>query len=155
MSERVVLWVVDDVEANHALVRRSLPQGFEAVCDLVGHGSASDALLDIEVGLDADPERLPDVIFMDFFLGDSYGNEVTKKIREEFAKKKLQGPFIVDHSSAPPASLEIVKCGGDVAIEKDRHAPVSAGVKKLFPDIPTLSGFAGRARKATGAKGSA
>ncbi len=143
---RVVVWVVDDVEANHALVRRSLPLGFEAICDLVGVSSAEEALLQLEIGLDADPERLPDVIFMDFFLGDSYGNEVTKKIRVEFAKKKLQGPFIVGHSSAPPASLEIVKCGGDVAIEKDRHAPVSAGVRRLFPDMATLVGYAGRAR---------
>lgn len=144
---RVILWVVDDLEANHALVRRSMPAGFEAVCELVSHSSAEDALLHVEVGLDADPERLPDVIFMDFFLGDAYGNEVTKEIRKRFQAHKLAGPFIVGHSSAPPASLEIVKCGGDVAIEKDRHAAVSPGIQKLFPDLDTLKGFAGRAQR--------
>jgi CheY-like chemotaxis protein len=151
---RVVVWVVDDAAGNHALVRRSLPAGFEAICDVVEHWSGEEALLHVEIGFAGDPERLPDVIFMDFFLGDTYGNEVTKKIRAEFAAKKLAGPFIVGHSSSPPASLEIVKCGGDVAIEKDRHAPFSPGVKSLFPDLDALKSYAGRARKpATGTAG--
>jgi len=148
VGERAVVWVIDDVDANHALVRRSLPEGFESVCELVSHSSAEEALLHVEIGLDADPERLPDVIFMDFFLGDAYGNDVTKKIRDAFAARALAGPFIVGHSSSPPASYEIVRAGGDVAIEKDRHAPFSAGVRSIFPDLEALRGFAGRARRA-------
>jgi CheY-like chemotaxis protein len=147
VSARVVLWVVDDVADNHALVRRSLPPGFEAVCELVSFLDADEAILHLEVGLDADPERLPDVIFMDFFLGDAYGNELTKRIRVAFAQKGLAGPFIVGHSSSRPASLEIVRSGGDVAIEKDRNAPVSPGVRDLFPDVAALESHAGRARR--------
>ena len=149
MGARVVVWIVDDLEANHALVRRSLPANFETVCELVSHASAEEALLHVEIGLDADPERLPDVIFMDFFLGDAYGNEVTQKIRAAFLEKKLAGPYIVGHSSAPAASYEIVRAGGDVAIEKDRHAAFSAGVRALFPDLEALSRFCGRARQST------
>ncbi len=145
--QRAVVWVVDDLPANHALVRRSLPAGFEAVCDLVSVGSGEEALLHVEVGLDADPDRLPDVIFMDFFLGDGYGNEVTQKIRAAFGARRLAGPYIVGHSSSPPASLEIVRAGGDVAIEKDRHAAFSAGVRKIFPDLAALEDYAGRARR--------
>lgn len=148
MAARVVVWVVDDLDANHALVRRSLPPGFEAVCELVAIFSAEEALLHIDVALSAlEEELLPDVIFMDFFLGDSYGNEVTKAIRRIFATKRLQGPYIVGHSSSPPASLEIVRAGGDVAIEKDRHASVSPGVRKLFPDVEALRAHAGRSRR--------
>jgi CheY-like chemotaxis protein len=144
---RAVVWVVDDLPAIQALVKRSLPAGFEAVCELVALGSGGEALLHVELGLDADVERLPDVIFMDFFLGDGYGNEVTQKIRSAFKARSLAGPYIVGHSSSPPASLEIVRAGGDVAIEKDRHAPFSAGVRKIFPDLAVLGGYAGRARR--------
>jgi len=144
------VWVVDDVAAIHALVERSLPAGFEAVCDLVSHVCAGDALLDLEVGLDGDPDRLPDVIFMDFFIGDAYGNEVTKRVRELFAKKGLRGPYIVGHSSSPPASLEIVRSGGDVAIEKDRSVPVSPGVRQIFSTLDVLRSYSGRARKPVG-----
>ncbi len=147
MSLKAVVWIVDDVAAVHALVRRSLPTGFEEVCDLVSHVCGGDALLDLEIGLDADPERLPDVIFMDFFLGDTYGNEVTKKVRELFAAKGLRGPYIVGHSSSPPASLEIVRAGGDVAIEKDRSVPLSAGVQKIFATLEALRSYSGRARR--------
>jgi CheY-like chemotaxis protein len=142
-----VVWVVDDLDANHALVSRSLPVGWETACELVLHRSGAEALADVALGLDGDPGRLPDVIFMDFFLGDDYGHLVTKKLREAFAARGLTGPFVVGHSSSPPASLEIVRAGGDVAIEKDRHAPVSRGVQKLFPDLAALAGYAGRARR--------
>jgi CheY-like chemotaxis protein len=144
---RAVVWVVDDLPANHALVRRSLPEGFESVCELVAFASAAEAFLQIEVGLDGDSTRLPDVIFMDFFIGDAYGNELTRKIRAAFGARRLMGPYIVGHSSSPPASLEIVRAGADVAIEKDRHAPVSPGVRRILPDLAALRDYAGRARR--------
>jgi hypothetical protein len=87
---------------------------------------------------------------MDFFLGDDYGSVVTRKVRDAFAARGLKGPFIVGHSSSPPASLEIVRAGGDTAIEKDLRVPVSRGVRGLFPDVATLLSFAGRARKPVG-----
>jgi hypothetical protein len=145
-----VVWVVDDLEANHALVRRSMPAGWSSVCNLVSHRSGGEAILEIGLALDTSPEKLPDVVFMDFFLGDGYGNDFTVTIRKAFADRKLAGPYIVGHSSSPPASLEIVKAGGDVAIEKERHAPFSPGVRRLFPDLEAIKAHAGRAIRATG-----
>lgn len=145
---RAVLWVVDDLEANHHLVRRSLPEGYEAACDLVAYLSAEKALADLEGAFG--PEAWvapPDVVFMDFFLGGLYGNEVTKLLRAAFARNGLAGPFVIGHSSAYAASLEIVRSGGDVAIEKDRHAPFSRGVRQLFPDLDALRSHAGRAAR--------
>lgn len=146
-AARTVVWVVDDVEPNHQLVRRSLPEGFEAICDLVCYLAPEDALADLDVGFDADPTMLPDVVFMDFFLGSLYGNEVTVKMRKAFADRGLRGPYIVGHSSAYPASLEIVRAGGDVAIAKDRHARISPGIQGLFPDRGALESYAGRASR--------
>jgi CheY-like chemotaxis protein len=146
---RAVVWIIDDLEANHHLVRRSLPKQFEDACELVCWLSAERALDALDDALSFDEDSLPDVIFMDFFLGGVYGTEVTVEVRKRCARGKRAGPFIVGHSSAYPASVEIVKAGGDVAIEKDRDDPVSPGVKGLFPDLDALRKHAGRARRAT------
>ena len=143
-----IVWVVDDLPSNHDLVRRSLPAGWESVCELVSFDSGTSALEELALGLDVDPERLPDVVFMDFFLGDHYGNEVTKQLRTLFAAKGLAGPFVVGHSSALPASHEIVRAGGDVAIEKDKQARVSSGIQGLFPDAASRAAHQGRGRRA-------
>jgi CheY-like chemotaxis protein len=143
----VVVWVVDDVEANHDLVRRSLPHGHEDACDLTGYLTAREALDALALLLADRSEHLPDVIFMDFFLGDGQGDDVTRAVREAFAAAKLAGPFIVGHSSASGGSREIVKAGGDVAITKDKASGVSPGVQELFPDAKALRKHAGRARR--------
>jgi CheY-like chemotaxis protein len=143
---RTVIWVLDDIEANHDFVRRSLPEGYESVCVFKTFVTAEDALRDLEKALDAIPEELPDVLFMDFFLGDDHGDEVTERIRAAFSAKRLTGPFIVGHSSSTPASLEILKKGGDIAIEKDRRTVHSRGVRRLFPDLAAIHRYAGRAR---------
>ena len=146
-TPRAVIWVIDDVSANHDLVRRSLPPGFENTCVFRGYLSGEKALDDLADALAEEPDALPDIVFMDFFLGTTSGDQVTVRVRAAFHARGLAGPFIVGHSSSPPASLEIVKHGGDVAIEKDRRVDVSRGVRSLFPDVATLGRYAGRARR--------
>lgn len=139
--------MIDDVSSNHELVRRSLPRGHEDACDLSGYLSAKEALEALATLLADGTDALPDVIFMDFFLGDGHGDEVTRAMREAFAAAGLAGPFIVGHSSASGASRQIVKAGGDVAIAKDKRAGVSPGVRELFPNAAALREHAGRARR--------
>jgi len=144
MSDAII-WVIDDQRANHELVARSLPDsGYQLVHYLAGR----DALLELEVYLaeEGGQERLPDLVFMDYFIGDCDGGWLTAELRQRFADAKLQGPLIVGHSSVVAASRNILSKGGDIIMRKDPRQSRSQDILSHYPNAAALAPLSGRGR---------
>lgn len=140
-----VIWVIDDGPSNHRLVERSLPgEGYE----LVGYLDGDEALVELAAYLDSDNGEawLPDIVFMDFFLGERNGGEITVEVRRLFAAAGRRGPWIIGHSSVMHCSRAIVELGGDVVMAKNPRQARSPDIVEAFPDAASLAPFAGRAR---------
>lgn len=147
-SSQAVIWVIDDDPANHRLVERSLPPN-DGSYELVHYNSGEDAITELEVFL-AEFEgapHLPDIIFMDYYLGETNGGQVTVSIRQLFDEYRFQGPYIIGHSSMFSCSEVIKTLGGDIAITKNSRKEKSRDIVSLFPDISSITLFAGRGRQ--------
>jgi CheY-like chemotaxis protein len=112
----LVLWLVDDTPDHHATVEATVADlasvRFEG---FLVPALAVERYRQLAAG---DPQRLPRVVLMDFFLGSGYGNLVTRELRA------LQPPdaplIIVGYSSMASASKAIVEAGGNLVIRKMR-----------------------------------
>lgn len=110
------LWLVDDTIEHHQVVGTTIHElGGVA---FTGFTIAQEAL-DAYARLASEaPGDLPDVVLMDFYLGELRGDAVTRRLRA------LQPPghpmTIVGYSSVPEGSRAIVEAGGDVILRKVR-----------------------------------
>ena len=145
-SAKTNIWVIDDSPACQRLVARSLPAN-DGSYELSAWLDAQEALSQLQILIENSrgADFLPDIVFMDFFLGGLYGDFVTQQIRQFFAAAGLQGPWIIGHSSLPRCSAIIVTVGGDITMRKDPSEPRSTDIVARFPDLASLQSFAGRA----------
>lgn len=144
-SAKTNIWVIDDSPACQRLVARSLPTN-DGSYEFSAWLDAQEALSQLQILIEnpQGADFLPDIVFMDFFLGALYGDFVTVQIREFFASAGLQGPLIIGHSSVPRCSARIVEVGGDITMRKDPSEPRSMDIVANFPDLASLQSFAGR-----------
>lgn len=142
-----VVWVIDDALSNYRMVQRSMPQP-QSEYTLIHYLDAREALLELSVFLSEDNglDHLPDIIFMDHFLGDIYGTEVTERVRQLFAQAGLRGPYIIGHSSLFQCSQAIQEIGGDTAFHKNANWARSPEIVAAFPEVESLAPFIGYAR---------
>jgi CheY-like chemotaxis protein len=145
---KTIVWVIDDSPGNFCLVQRSLPAN-DGRYELVHYMYGEEALVELEAYLDVDGglDHVPDVIFMDYFLGEMNGGQVTISVRRIFERSQLQGPYIIGHSSLFSCSMLIKTLGGDIAITKNPRKDQSRDIKSLFPDLSTLCSYAGRGQE--------
>ncbi len=115
-GDALELWLIDDTIAHHGTVRATvehMPQvRFTAFAD------ATEAVIRYERLARESPRALPAVVLMDFYLGGTQGDAVTRALR------LLQPPgtdlIIVGYSSVAAASRAIVEAGGDMVVRKTR-----------------------------------
>ena len=146
VDRKPIFWIVDDVASCHELVRRSLA-GVLSSCELHHYFEASEALVELRACL-SDPSGygwLPDLIFMDFYIGEARGDEMTRRVRALFRAAALRGPWIVGHSSVTRCSERIVEAGGDSVARKNPRLDVSPDIRAMLPDRAAALRFAGRA----------
>ena len=109
----MLIWLVDDAQANHRSTAATIAQlpafTFEGFLD------GEDAVTTFAQRVAHDTARLPRVILMDFYLGDTRGDEITERIR---AIHTPLTPIIVGHSSVASGSRQIVASGGDLIVRK-------------------------------------
>ncbi len=106
------LWLVDDTEAHHEVARNTVARldGVEFESFLTG-GEAISAFARLARG-----GVPPDIVLMDFYLGDDRGDHVTRRLRE--LEPAGGHCLIVGYSSVADASQRIVSVGGDVIVRK-------------------------------------
>ena len=131
----VRLWLVDDTEAHHDVARNTLAtlKGFE-LSDFLSGAEAIAAF-----GTLAKGGALPDIVLMDFYLGDERGDQVTRRLRE--LEPADHYAVIVGYSSVADASQRIVAAGADVVVRK--HVATDGS-------NPTLRAWLQGWRRATG-----
>jgi hypothetical protein len=110
----ILVWLIDDSDANHgpaeATVERLPGFAFE------GYHDAELAVAEYRLRAATAPHTLPRVVLMDFYLGDTRGDEVTIELRGIHSPGF--SPVIVGYSSVASGSRTIVEAGGDVVVRK-------------------------------------
>lgn len=106
------LWLIDDTPDQHLVAARTA--SLVAGVDFSGFPSASDGVAAyIQAEQAGEP---PDVILMDYFLGDDRGDRVTAQLRQLEAAK--HSPVIIGYSSVASGSQRIVAAGGNLILRK-------------------------------------
>ncbi len=109
----MLIWLVDDAPSNQrvaAATVAALPV-FRFESFLNGDGAVAEFAHRVAHAAD----QLPRVILMDFYLGDTRGDEVTERLR---AIHTPLTPIIIGYSSMSSGSRQIVASGGDLVVRK-------------------------------------
>ena len=109
----LLVWLIDDSEANHQVAARTAA-GLSAV-DFVGFYTGDEAVAAFAAGQALKAASVPDVVLMDYYLGDERGDQVTAALR---AAERRSRPVIVGYSSVESASRVIVAAGANVIVRK-------------------------------------
>ncbi len=109
------LWLIDDTPAMHRVADATgaMVDGW----DFDGHLNGADAVAAFEHLGDGIP---PDVILMDFYLGDDRGDHVTARLRQR--ETAHHRPVIVGYSSVRSGSAAILAAGGDLILPKHENS---------------------------------
>ena len=107
------LWLIDDAEANHSVVRATLHGRPEFSFE--GFHDGETAATEFAFRAAHAPERLPRVVLMDFYMGELRGDQTTERIR---AVATPLSPIIIGYSSVASGSRAIVEAGGDLVLRK-------------------------------------
>lgn len=107
----MLLWLIDDTYHHHEVTAATVAlmpevhfRGF--MSGEAGIVAFTDAISRSEA---------PDVVLMDFFLGDDRGDEVTRRLR---TIERTTRCVIIGYSSVSTASQVIVQAGADVILPK-------------------------------------
>ena len=118
------LWFVDDKRENHETWSNSFPESIKASCELRSFFSVS--VLKDEFTND----NLPDILFLDFFIGEVLGTEVIRWFENKAAR-----PVLIAHSSMKEASIGMVREGADFYLEKIKNKPHTESIRKALQTI--------------------
>lgn len=112
-SHPLLAWLVDDTSDHHHVADATVASltGVEIEHFYTGVEAVETYRLRVQAS-----ERLPDVVFMDFFLAGERGDQVTRQLRAVTSPRHR--PIVVGYSSVPSGSHAIIEAGGDVAVRK-------------------------------------
>lgn len=124
------LWFVDDKRDNHETWANSFSQSVKASCELRCFCSVAELFEEFASG------NLPDILFLDFFIGESLGVEVIRW----FDGRKFR-PVLIAHSSMEQANAGMVHEGADFSLEKVKNRPYTESVRAVFRTIEDVRGI--------------
>ncbi len=111
------VWLIDDSESQHAIAQSTVTRCPQV--ELTGFTSGAEAIAAYQQALLLS-DGLPDLVLMDFQLGDERGDHVTRRWRAvEPAGHRAQ---IIGYSSSAEGSSAIVAAGGDAVVRKHGDA---------------------------------
>jgi CheY-like chemotaxis protein len=118
------LWFVDDRPRNHETWVCSFSEEIRASCELRNFLTIDELFAEFSKGI------LPDLLFVDFFVGERLGIEVIKW----FADRKVR-PVLIAHSSMEQANTGMVAVGADFHLEKIKEVPFTASIRDAFKSL--------------------
>jgi CheY-like chemotaxis protein len=118
------LWFVDDHPENLRTWASSFPQSVREACEFETF-STLDELLDRLTSGD-----LPDILFLDFYLGKRRGVEIV----HWFAGREAR-PVLIAHSSMTSANHGMVREGADFYLDKKTRGPRNESVRSAFSSM--------------------
>jgi len=121
------IWFVDDMKSNQVMWKESFP------AEVLQNNqfrvfSTVQSLFSV-----ADAGELPDILFIDYYIGDDFGHEVV-----DYFLKCRPKPFLVAHSSAFAANQAMVKQGADIMLEKKPGKPYTVSIAKAVKNQSDL-----------------
>lgn len=122
------MWFVDDKRENHETWLNSFSEEIRRSCELRSFFSVSDAIAEFARG------NLPDILFLDFFIGERLGIELVRW----FDNAEVR-PVLIAHSSMEPANLGMVREGADFYLEKIKDRPHTDSIRSAFTNIGDLT----------------
>ncbi len=130
MPDKYVVWVVDTKAANFELVRNSVPNPAHIE---FRHIPTAAEFLDELAKRANDPEKIvPHIIFIDFFLGETFANEIIPQIVDMFEAQPQRRPYLVAFSSMPTANTAMLQIGADWDILKIKEAEKIPEIEQLL-----------------------
>ncbi len=115
------LWFVDDKRGNHETWSNSFPEEIKAACELRSFFTVSELFDEFSSG------NVPDILFLDFFIGERLGIEVIKWFDSQVFR-----PVLIAHSSMKEANVGMVREGADFYLEKIKERPHTDSIGKAF-----------------------
>ena len=122
------LWFVDDKLDNHETWSNSFPEPIKASCELRSFFSVSELIDEFTNG------NLPDILFLDFFIGEVLGIHVIRWFEDKAVR-----PVLIAHSSMKEASVGMVREGADFYLEKIKNKPHTESIRAAFKTIDDVS----------------
>ena len=122
------LWFVDDKRDNHDTWSNRFPEPIKASCELRSFLSVSELTDEFANG------NVPDILFLDFFIGESLGIEVIR-----WFENKAVRPVLIAHSSMKEASVGMVREGADFYLEKIKNRPHTESIRTTFQTIDDIT----------------
>ncbi len=122
---------IDDREENREGWLKGFGPEISIECDLRTFASAAGWYRWLNNG------KKPDVVFLDFFIGDAIGSELIEDLRSRFANDV----FIVAHSSMTEANAGMVEAGADAMLPKVRLKVPSPTIAEAFSSMADLTSF--------------
>lgn len=104
------IWFIDDKQDNRDAWVKGFGAEIRAHCELKSFDNWPDLRYEFE------NKTFPDVLFLDFFIGDHYGHEIIGWIDVHYPND--QRPVIVAHSSMEAPISVCVKKGANGRLEK-------------------------------------
>ena len=122
IPDKFEVWVVDTKAANFELVVNSVPDS--AHLNLRHMPSAEEFLEQLHLRVLDIEKIVPQIILIDFFLGETFANDIIPQINEMFEfSDPYRKPYIVAFSSMPNANTALLDLGAqwDILKIKDAH----------------------------------
>lgn len=110
------IWFVDDLKSNHQMWLNSFSEDMKKTHQFKTFASMSALFQAAE-------SELPDILFVDYYIGDDFGHEVIAHFLNTEPR-----PFLVAYSSAFAANQAMLKQGADLSLEKKPGKPLSESV---------------------------
>ena len=104
------IWFLDDKQDDRDAWVKGFGAEIRAHCELKSFDNWPDLRYEFE------NKTYPDVLFLDFFIGDHYGHEIIEWIDVHCPND--QRPVIVAHSSMEAANIGMCEKGANCRLEK-------------------------------------
>ena len=143
IPDRYEVWVVDTKAANFEIVLNSVPNSAHLLLRHIP--TAEEFLNQLKVRV-ADFEKVvPQVIFIDFFLGEVFANDIIPQVVDMFESMPERRPYVVAFSSMPNANTAMLNIGADWDILKIKDADKIKEIEDLIGTKDTIAKQLGHA----------
>ena len=125
------LWFVDDKRENHETWSNSFAEPLKQACELRSFYDIATLIDELHSG------NIPDILFLDFFIGERLGIEVIR-----WFEGKDDRPVLIAHSSMNVANEGMVTEGADFWLEKVKNRTHTDSIMRVFKSLEDLASIA-------------
>lgn len=131
VPQKFRVWVVDNKVESFELVKRSA--GDPEFLEFRHIPTGEEFLEEMNTNI-FNPNQLPHVVLMDFFLGSMFANELIPKFMQIFETTPEYKPYLIAFATMDNANKAMLELGAEWSILKVKDADVLEEVRELLGD---------------------